>query len=205
MEVLVAPLRDDDRVDLPAMVHTLYEKGIHSILVEGGSTVQGTFFDSNLVDKIYAFIGAKVIGGVDSKTSVGGLGADDLSESVTLDYETAEIHDNNVYIEAYNRNRRARMFTGIIEELGTIGTMDRRPDSMRLTVFADTVLVGTRTGDSIAVNGVCLTVTAMTDASFCADVMHETIRRSSSKTSAADPGSILNGPCKWADVWAVIS
>lgn len=105
MEVLVAPLRDDDRVDLPAMVHTLYEKGIHSILVEGGSTVQGTFFDSNLVDKIYAFIGAKVIGGVDSKTSVGGLGADDLSESVTLDYETAEIHDNNVYIEAYNRNR----------------------------------------------------------------------------------------------------
>lgn len=105
VEVLVAPLRDDDRVDLPAMVHTLYEKGIHSILVEGGSTVQGTFFDSNLVDKIYAFIGAKVIGGVDSKTSVGGLGADDLSESVTLDYETAEIHDNNVYIEAYNRNR----------------------------------------------------------------------------------------------------
>ena len=73
------------------------------------------------------------------------------------------------------------MFTGIIEELGTIGTMDRRPDSMRLTVFADTVLAGTRTGDSIAVNGVCLTVTAMTDASFCADVMHETIRRSSFK------------------------
>lgn len=71
------------------------------------------------------------------------------------------------------------MFTGIIEELGTVGQMDRRPDSIKLTIQARKVLEGTQLGDSIAVNGVCLTVTSMTDASFTADVMHETMRRSS--------------------------
>ena len=71
------------------------------------------------------------------------------------------------------------MFTGIIEELGTVGTMNRRPDSIRLTVLADKVLGGTNIGDSIAVNGVCLTVTDMSESFFSADVMHETMRRSS--------------------------
>ena len=71
------------------------------------------------------------------------------------------------------------MFTGIIEELGTVGQMDRRPDSIKLTIQARKVLEGTQLGDSIAVNGVCLTVTSMTDSSFTADVMHETMRRSS--------------------------
>ena len=70
------------------------------------------------------------------------------------------------------------MFTGIIEELGTVGQMDRRPDSIKLTIQARKVLEGTQLGDSIAVNGVCLTVTSMTDSSFTADVMHETMRRS---------------------------
>ena len=71
------------------------------------------------------------------------------------------------------------MVTGIIEELGTVGQMDRRPDSIKLTIQARKVLEGTQLGDSIAVNGVCLTVTSMTDSSFTADVMHETMRRSS--------------------------
>lgn len=73
------------------------------------------------------------------------------------------------------------MFTGIIEETGTIIGMERQVDSIRLTVRADKVLENTMIGDSIAVNGVCLTVTSMTDSSFCADVMHETMRRSSFK------------------------
>ncbi len=71
------------------------------------------------------------------------------------------------------------MFTGIIEELGIIRAMDRRTDSIVLTIEAHTVLEGTRIGDSIAVNGVCLTVTSLNDTSFTADVMHETIRRTS--------------------------
>lgn len=71
------------------------------------------------------------------------------------------------------------MFTGIIEELGTIATMDRRTDSIRLGIRAEKVLEGTQLGDSIAVNGVCLTVTEMTEHLFYADVMHESMLRTS--------------------------
>lgn len=71
------------------------------------------------------------------------------------------------------------MFTGIIEELGTVSQLDRRPDSIKITIQAQKVLEGTQIGDSIAVNGVCLTVTSLTDTTFTADVMHETMRRSS--------------------------
>lgn len=66
------------------------------------------------------------------------------------------------------------MFTGIIEEIGTI----REVRSGKLKISASTVLEGTKVGDSIAVNGVCLTATSIDGNSFTADVMPETLRRS---------------------------
>ena len=71
------------------------------------------------------------------------------------------------------------MFTGIIEEIGTVRRLENTPAACRLHIAAETVLQGTRIGDSIAVNGVCLTVTHMSADSFAADVMPETLRRSS--------------------------
>lgn len=71
------------------------------------------------------------------------------------------------------------MFTGIIEENGKVLRLDNSPSGCRLYIEASVVLDGTKIGDSIAVNGVCLTVTDMTDKSFAADVMPETLRRSS--------------------------
>ncbi len=73
------------------------------------------------------------------------------------------------------------MFTGIIEETGAIKKITSATDSARVEVAARTVLEGARLGDSIAVNGVCLTVTAKTSGSFCADVSAETLRRTSLK------------------------
>lgn len=70
------------------------------------------------------------------------------------------------------------MFTGIIEEIGTVERVRRGAHSAVLTVRARTVLEGTKIGDSIAVNGICLTVTALGGGSFSADVMHETLNRS---------------------------
>lgn len=70
------------------------------------------------------------------------------------------------------------MFTGIIEEVGTVRAVRRGASSAVLTIAARTVLADVRMGDSIAVNGVCLTVTAFTPTAFTADVMHETINRS---------------------------
>ena len=70
------------------------------------------------------------------------------------------------------------MFTGLIEEIGTVRRIERGAKGARLTIAADTVLENTKIGDSIATNGVCLTVVALTDDSFSADVMAESLRRS---------------------------
>ena len=71
------------------------------------------------------------------------------------------------------------MFTGIIEEKGKIREVKLSGVSGTIKIAASKVLEGTKLGDSIAVNGVCLTVTQMDDAGFSADVMAETLRRSS--------------------------
>lgn len=71
------------------------------------------------------------------------------------------------------------MFTGIVEEMGQVEGIQRGRQSAILTIRAKTVLEGTKIGDSIAVNGVCLTVTTLTPDRFTADVMHETLDRSS--------------------------
>lgn len=71
------------------------------------------------------------------------------------------------------------MFTGIVEEIGIISGIKQGKNSEILTIKAKKVLEDTKIGDSIAVNGICLTVTALYSDSFTADVMHETINRSS--------------------------
>ncbi|GAA6492590.1 MAG TPA: riboflavin synthase [Candidatus Bariatricus faecipullorum] len=80
------------------------------------------------------------------------------------------------------------MFTGIIEELGTIKRIALSGSSGQVTIQARKVLEGTKVGDSIAVNGICLTVTSLRPDGFTADVMAETVRRSSlSQAGNGDP------------------
>ncbi|WP_425801627.1 riboflavin synthase [Desulfitobacterium sp. Sab5] len=69
------------------------------------------------------------------------------------------------------------MFTGIIEELGLVADIQILPDAAYLTIEADKVLKGTQIGDSIAVNGVCLTVVKLQDTRFTVDVMSETLKK----------------------------
>ena len=79
------------------------------------------------------------------------------------------------------------MFTGIIEETGVIRGMSMSGHSGEISIRAEKVLEGTRIGDSIAVNGICLTVTSLKPDGFTADVMPETVSRSSlSLCSAGD-------------------
>lgn len=70
------------------------------------------------------------------------------------------------------------MFAGLVEEVGRIGSLDRRGEGMRLTISCKQVLEGVRVGDSIAVNGVCLTVVGFDSHQFWTDVMPETMNRS---------------------------
>ena len=69
------------------------------------------------------------------------------------------------------------MFTGIVEEMGSVLRIEHTPVRCVLHIAADVVLNGTQLGDSIAVNGVCLTVIRMGSDHFTADVMPETLRR----------------------------
>ena len=71
------------------------------------------------------------------------------------------------------------MFTGIVEEVGRVQSIRREPANAVLTIAASKVLEDVHLGDSIAVCGVCLTVTSFTASAFTADVMHETLDRSS--------------------------
>src|ERR1700759_4753955 len=75
--------------------------------------------------------------------------------------------------------REARMFTGIVEELGEVVGLDDLGDAARLTVRGPEVTSDVAHGDSIAVNGVCLTVASSAGDSFTADVMREPLTRSS--------------------------
>lgn len=82
------------------------------------------------------------------------------------------------------------MFTGIVEELGTVVSVTDLGDAARVVVAGPTVMSDAAPGDSIAVNGVCLTVVDPIDGAFAADVMRETLVRSS--LGALQPGSRVN-------------
>lgn len=74
------------------------------------------------------------------------------------------------------------MFTGIVEEVGVIERIQKGRASAVLTIRANIVLSDLKIGDSVAVNGICLTATTVTPKGFTADVMHETLNRSAFAT-----------------------
>jgi riboflavin synthase len=81
------------------------------------------------------------------------------------------------------------MFTGLIQDLGRIEGAERSPDGVRLTV-SSSLTAELRPGDSVAVNGVCLTATHVHDETFAAEVMNETLLRTS--LAEIDAGAEVN-------------
>ena len=82
------------------------------------------------------------------------------------------------------------MFTGIIEELGTVASFAPKQGGARMVVMSDVVTTDIHAGDSIAVNGVCLTALDITPTSFSADLSRETLERST--LGSLDVGSRVN-------------
>lgn len=82
------------------------------------------------------------------------------------------------------------MFTGIVEELGTVAAVEDQGDAIRLGIRATTVLDDVHLGDSIAVNGCCLTVTTVEADTWTADVMQETLDKTS--LAGVRPGDRVN-------------
>jgi riboflavin synthase len=81
------------------------------------------------------------------------------------------------------------LFTGLVQDLGTVARADRSHNGARVTIETD-LASELQEGDSVAVNGVCLTATAVADGAFAADVMNETLTRTS--LSFAQPGTGVN-------------
>jgi riboflavin synthase len=82
------------------------------------------------------------------------------------------------------------MFTGLIEEIGEIKSIEKAAKSARITIKSEKVLQGIKIGDSICTNGVCLTVTEFSNNTFSVDVMAETVR--SSNLGKLKPGYKVN-------------
>jgi len=82
------------------------------------------------------------------------------------------------------------MFTGIVEELGVVRAIEEQGDAVRLTLRAGKVMTDVRVGDSIAVNGCCLTVSELGSETFTADVMRETLDKTS--VGELEPGTRVN-------------
>ena len=80
------------------------------------------------------------------------------------------------------------MFTGIIEEIGTLKAIQKGRNSAILRIQAAKIMADIHIGDSIAVNGICLTVTEFSANEFAADVMHETLNRT-------NLGQLRQGSC----------
>ena len=91
------------------------------------------------------------------------------------------------------------MFTGIIEELGSVRAIDRREGGARLEIAASTVLADARPGDSIAVNGCCLTVVDRGDGWWAADVVIETLERTALGSLERDDPVNLERPLRLSD------
>mgnify|MGYP003323130718 CR=1 FL=1 len=83
-EVVVLPSGQDRRVDLIALMEHLGSRGVVNLLVEGGGSVHGTFFDAGLVDKVYAFVAPQIVGGETSLSPVEGSGVEMMADSWNL-------------------------------------------------------------------------------------------------------------------------
>lgn len=92
------------KIDLNILFEKIGEKNITSVFVEGGSEVHGALFDAELVDRLYAFIAMKIVGGCDSLTPVGGSGVNYIKEGCFLTETNSKSFDDNI------------MITGLVEK-----------------------------------------------------------------------------------------
>ena len=169
------------QIDLKKLMIYLGNEGIDSILLEGGGTLNDSALRAGIVKEVHCFIAPKLFGGKNSKTPVQGIGIGLPSEALKL--KCTDIcrigEDIRIICQVCEKEQEGSMFTGIVEEKGSVRYMQLTGESGVLAVKAKKVLERTKIGDSIAVNGVCLTVTSLQPDGFTADVMAETIRRSS--------------------------
>ncbi|MGZ6550700.1 MAG: RibD family protein, partial [Tumebacillaceae bacterium] len=83
------------------MLETLYEKGITHLLVEGGASVNGSFLESGLVNKVMSFIAPKIVGGANAPTPIGGNGVSKMADAIELTDVTWETYGDDLCVIGY--------------------------------------------------------------------------------------------------------
>lgn len=101
-EILITPLREN-RVDLKYLVKELGKRGVDSILIEGGSSLNYSALSEGIVDKVITFIAPKIVGGQKAKTPVGGEGIRFVKDCIRLDNISINRFDEDIMIEGYIR------------------------------------------------------------------------------------------------------
>jgi diaminohydroxyphosphoribosylaminopyrimidine deaminase/5-amino-6-(5-phosphoribosylamino)uracil reductase len=100
VEVVCLPAYDDGRVDLEALLRYLGERGIASVLVEGGATLSATLLRRRLVDKVLFFVAPKIIGG-DGVSVVGTCGVETMEQAINLRDVVGQRLGQDFLFEAY--------------------------------------------------------------------------------------------------------
>jgi diaminohydroxyphosphoribosylaminopyrimidine deaminase/5-amino-6-(5-phosphoribosylamino)uracil reductase len=92
---------EDDLVHLPTLLRQLAEREYINLLVEGGGTLLGSFFDQHLVDKVFAFTAPTIIGGAAAVPAVGGLGVDTIAQAHRLQRITYRRFGDDMLVKGY--------------------------------------------------------------------------------------------------------
>lgn len=103
VEIWRLPADDRGRVQLAPLLDQLGESGVQSVLVEGGGTVHGSFFDDDLVDEVWAFLAPSIIGGASAPTAVAGLGSSTLDHAARFHRTAVDIVGEDVLIRLGRR------------------------------------------------------------------------------------------------------
>lgn len=105
LDVDVIPCGSGDIVSVERLLEVLAERDIDSVLVEGGGTVNASFLEAGLVDRVYAFLGPKLVGGADSKSPVEGKGAARMADAAELEDMEVERFDDDIMITGRVKRR----------------------------------------------------------------------------------------------------
>jgi diaminohydroxyphosphoribosylaminopyrimidine deaminase/5-amino-6-(5-phosphoribosylamino)uracil reductase len=93
----------DDRLSLSALLDELGRRRMTNILIEGGSTVLGSFLDANAIDEVHVFIAPKLVGGAAALSPVGGVGASQIADALVLADWQVEMVDTDVLLHGWIR------------------------------------------------------------------------------------------------------
>ena len=174
--------------DSPAEVLAdLHARGVVSVLLEGGPTLAGGFWEDGLIDKVVGYVAPALLGSGRFRPCIGG-GIDTIDAAGRLVLDDVTRFGDDVRLTSYPEGNVTDVFTGIVEELGEVLAVEAAGFGGAPDRHARSVVGGdAQLGDSISVNGVCLTVTGWDDDAGDRDVT-AALRRHG-RVAAAAPAS----------------